>query len=156
MDFIDEAWLAALIGLLTGAVFGVAAQRSSFCPRAATIEFACGTLGPSVSVSVWLLAFSTAVIWVQGAQLSGLIFAVVAQMSLHGRLAPVRSWFAALWVTPGGQSVNLVEAFGLKDVAGLGVGLAIAAVAMVLFGQNGIGFWQMVYASGVGFAEALG
>lgn len=155
LDHLPEPQLAALLGLLTGAVFGFSAQRSAFCLRAATVEFARGTLGPKVAV--WLLTFSTALIWVQGAQLlglfraeearmmavagswsgaviggmmfgsgmvlargcsgrllvlaatgnlrsviSGLIFAVVAQMALHGWLAPARQWLAGLWVTPGG------------------------------------------------------
>jgi uncharacterized membrane protein YedE/YeeE len=209
LEVVDEASLAALFGLLTGAVFGVAAQRSRFCLRAATVEFARGNLGPKVSV--WLLAFSTALVWVQGARLlglfriedarmmavagswsgavigglmfgagmvlargcsgrllvlaatgnlraviSGLIFAVVAQMSLHGWLAPLRSWLAALWVTPGGTNVNLLHAFGLTDTAGLGIGVAIALLAFVLVRRNGVGLPVMVFASGVGFAVALG
>ena len=60
---------AALFGLLTGLIFGVAAQRSHFCLRAATVEFARGQLGDTVSV--WLLTFSTALVWVQGAQTAG-------------------------------------------------------------------------------------
>ena len=63
LDSVGEAELAALFGLLVGGVFGFAAQRSSFCLRAATVEFARGELGPRVAV--WLLTFSTAVIWVQ-------------------------------------------------------------------------------------------
>ncbi|MDM7931460.1 YeeE/YedE family protein [Tabrizicola sp.] len=209
LDFVDEAVLAALFGLLTGAIFGVAAQRSQFCLRAATVEFARGGLGPRVAV--WLLAFSTAVIWVQGAYLlglfrveearmmavagswsgavigglmfgagmvlargcsgrllvlaatgnlravvAGLIFAVVAQMSLHGWLAPLRAWLAGLWVTPGGANVNLLHALGLPDAAGLGLGLAVAALAFVLVRRNGLGLRTMVFASGVGFAVAMG
>lgn len=209
LEHLDEATLAALFGLLTGTVFGVAAQRSSFCLRAATVEFARGALGPKVSV--WLLAFSTAVIWVQGAKLlglfrveearmmavtgswsgavigglmfgagmvlargcsgrllvlaatgnlraviSGLIFAVVAQMSLHGWLAPVRGWLAGLWITPGGSNVNLLHLLGLPDAAGLILGLAIAALAFMLVRRNGVGLPVMIFASGVGFAVALG
>ena len=45
LDWVEESQLAALFGLLTGVVFGVAAQRSSFCLRAATVEFARGSLG---------------------------------------------------------------------------------------------------------------
>lgn len=209
LDHVDEDTLAVLLGLLTGAVFGVAAQRSSFCLRAATVEFARGALGPKVAV--WLLAFSTALIWVQGADLlglfraedarmmavagswsgaiigglmfgvgmvlargcsgrllvlaatgnlraviSGLIFAVVAQMALHGWLAPLRSWLAGLWVTPGGTNINLLASLGLPDAAGLVVGLAIAALAFVLVRRNGVSPAAMVFASGVGFAVALG
>jgi len=166
MDFLavveqfDEAPTAALFGLTTGMIFGIAAQRSGFCLRAATVEFARGSLGPRMAV--WLLCFSTALVWVQGAELiglmradearimavtgswsgaiigglmmgvgmvlargcpgrllvlaatgnlrsivSGLIFAVLAQMSLHGWLSPLREWLAALWVTPGGRNINL-------------------------------------------------
>lgn len=209
LDVVEETRLAWLFGILTGAVFGVAAQRSEFCLRAATVEFARGSLGPKVSV--WLLAFSTAVIWVQGARLlglfrveearmmavagswsgavigglmfgagmvlargcsgrllvlaatgnlrsviSGLIFAVVAQMSLHGWLAPLRSALAGLWVTPDGANVNLLNLLGLPDAAGLVLGLATAALAFVLVRRNGIGLRVMVFASGVGFSVALG
>jgi uncharacterized membrane protein YedE/YeeE len=209
LELTTEPVLAAIFGLLCGVVFGVAAQRSSFCLRAATVEFARGRLGPRVSV--WLLAFSTALIWVQGAQMlglfraeearmmavtgswsgaiigglmfgagmvlargcsgrllvlaatgnlrsviSGLIFAVVAQMSLHGWLAPLRQWLAGLWVTPGGQNINLLTMVSLPEEAGLALGLAIAALAFWLVKHNQVSGKTMVYASGVGFAVALG
>lgn len=70
LDLLPEPKLAALFGLMVGAVFGFSAERSSFCLRAATVEFARGRMGPKVAV--WLLTFSTAVIWVQGAQALGL------------------------------------------------------------------------------------
>ena len=209
LDWMDEAPLAAVFGLVTGIVFGVAAQRSSFCLRAATVEFARGQLGPKVSV--WLLTFSTALIWVQGAQLlglfraadarmmavtgswsgaviggllfgagmvlargcsgrllvlaatgnlrsviSGLIFAVVAQMSLHGALAPLRQELAGLWKTPGGQNVDLLAALSLPDWAGFAIGVAAAGLALTLAARNRIGVRVLVFASGVGFAVALG
>ncbi len=209
LDIVDEPVLAALMGLLTGVLFGVAAQRSQFCLRAATVEFARGTLGPKVSV--WLLTFSAAVIWVQGAQLlglfraeearmmavpgswsgavigglmfgagmvlargcsgrllvlastgnlrsvvAGLIFAVTAQMALHGWLAPLRQWIAGLWVTPGGRNVDLLAALSLPPGAGLALGLAVAALALVLARRNRLGVARLIFASGVGFAVAVG
>lgn len=209
LDLFDEAWLAAGFGLLVGAIFGFSAQRSSFCLRAATVEFARGRLGPRVSV--WLLTFSTALIWVQVAQMaglfradearmmavtgswsgaviggvmfgagmvlargcsgrllvlaatgnlrsviSGLIFAVVAQMSLHGWLAPLREGLAGLWVTPNGANVNLLAALALPDEAGVVIGLATAALALALARRNRIGARVLVFGSGVGFAVALG
>ncbi|MBI1384038.1 MAG: YeeE/YedE family protein [Rhizobiales bacterium] len=54
----DEVTLA-LAGLAIGLAFGALAQRSRFCLRAATIEFARGELGPKVAI--WLLAFFSAV-----------------------------------------------------------------------------------------------
>lgn len=209
LDRIEESHLALLFGLLTGVVFGVAAQRSSFCLRAATVEFARGRLGSRMSV--WLLTFSTAVIWVQGAHLlglfrpedarmmavtgswsgavigglmfgagmvlargcsgrllvlaatgnlrsvvSGLIFAVVAQMALHGWLAPLRQWLAGLWVTPGGRNVDLIAALSLPEGTGLALGLVIAVLALWLAARNALGWSRLVFASGVGFAVALG
>ncbi|MBK0398329.1 YeeE/YedE family protein [Limibaculum sp. M0105] len=209
IDAIGEGPVAALFGLLTGAVFGIAAQRSAFCLRAATVEFARGQLG--ARVAVWLLAFSTAVVWVQGAEalgflraqearmmavtgswsgaiigglvfgvgmvlargcsgrllvlaatgnlrsvISGLIFAVVAQMSLHGWLAPLRNSLAALWVTPGGRNLDLRSLLGVPHASGLMLGIITAAIALVLARRNRIGLSRLVFASGVGFAIALG
>ena len=209
VEHIGEAPTAALFGLLTGVVFGVAAQRSRFCLRAATVEFARGKMGDSVAV--WLLTFSTALVWVQGAQMlglmdassarmmavpgswsgavigglifgvgmvlargcsgrllvlaatgnlrsvvSGLIFAVVAQMSLSGILSSLRNQLAGLWVTSGGRNMDLLTATGLPDHSGLLIGVAIALLALVLARHNRIGATRLVFASGVGFAVALG
>ncbi len=209
VDRIGESPTAAVFGLATGIIFGVAAQRSAFCLRAATVEFARGQMGPRVSV--WLLTFSTALVWVQAAELfglfrssearmmavagswsgailgglifgvgmvlargcsgrllvlaatgnlrslvSGLIFAVVAQMSLGGWLAPVRDSLAALWVTPGGHNINLINALGLPTSSGLVLGLALALFAIVLSIRNKLNVNTLIFASGVGFAVAVG
>ncbi|MEZ5752738.1 MAG: YeeE/YedE family protein [Paracoccaceae bacterium] len=209
VEWIGETNAEALFGLITGIIFGVAAQRSSFCLRAATVEFARGMMRGKVGV--WLLTFSTAVVWVQGAQwlglfraadsrmmsvagswsgaviggllfgvgmvlargcsgrllvlaatgnlrsvVSGLIFAVVAQMSLHGWLAPLRNWLAALWVTPNGNNLNLLTMVGLPDVVGLLLGLALAVLAVVVALRSGMKPGKLIFASGVGFAVAVG
>ncbi|SIQ80090.1 Sulphur transport [Paracoccus thiocyanatus] len=209
LEHVAEPHLAAIFGLLVGAVFGFSAERSAFCLRAATVEFARGQLGPRVAV--WLLTFSTAVIWVQGARLlglfrveearmmavtgswsgavigglmfgagmvlargcsgrllvlaatgnlrsvvSGLIFAVVAQMALHGWLAPLRQELAALWTTPGGRNLDLLTAFALPQGGALLIGCGFAALALWLARANRIGVPVLVFASGVGFAVALG
>lgn len=60
--FGDGAVLA-LAGLTIGLMFGVLAQRSRFCLRAAVVEFSRCCLGPKVAI--WLLAFSGAVLGVQ-------------------------------------------------------------------------------------------
>ncbi|MCX7644155.1 MAG: YeeE/YedE family protein [Rhodobacteraceae bacterium] len=206
---LGEGPAAALFGLIAGLTFGLAAQRSGFCLRAATVEFARGTIGPRVAV--WLLAFSTALVWVQGAEalgllraadarmmavtgswsgaiiggllfgagmvlargcsgrllvlaatgnlrslVSGLIFAVVAQMSLSGVLAPLRERLAALWATPGGRNVDLLSALALPPGAGLALGLALSALAVAVALRNRVGVRILVFACGVGFAVALG
>ncbi|MCP3972804.1 MAG: YeeE/YedE family protein [Rhodobacteraceae bacterium] len=207
VERIGEAPAAALFGLATGMIFGVAAQRSRFCLRAAAVEFARGQLGPRMSI--WLLTFSTALVWVQAAELfglmdssdarmmavtgswsgailgglvfgagmvlargcsgrllvlaatgnlrsvmSGLVFAVVAQMSLSGWLSPLRDRLAALWITEGGRNIDLLE--GWPDTTGMVIGLACALVAVVLAAKNRINGRQLYFGSGVGFAVAVG
>ncbi|MDU8928671.1 YeeE/YedE family protein [Alisedimentitalea sp. MJ-SS2] len=209
IEMIGESRTAALLGLITGLVFGVAAQRSRFCLRAATVEFARGVMQDKVAV--WLLTISTAIVWVQGAELlglmrsedarvmaipgswsgaiiggllfgigmvlargcsgrllvlaatgnlrsivSGLIFAVVAQMALSGWLSPARDYLASLWITTGGQNVDLLSYFGLPKISGLLIGLGFAVLALILSAQYRIGWTRLVFASGVGFAVALG
>lgn len=58
-------------GLLVGALFGVAAQRSRFCLRAACIEVAEGQPGPRLAI--WLVAFTAALAAVQGMLAAGVI-----------------------------------------------------------------------------------
>ncbi|MDP2519122.1 YeeE/YedE family protein [Shimia thalassica] len=209
VERIGEAPTAAVLGLITGIIFGVAAQRSKFCLRAATVEFARGELGDKVAV--WLLTISTAIVWVQGAQalglmhtadarmmavpgswsgaiiggllfgvgmvlargcsgrllvlaangnlrsvVSGLIFAVVAQMSLSGVLSGWRDKIAGLWITDGGRNVDLIAAFGLPDLSGLVFGAVMAGLALILARKNRIGAKRLVFASGVGFSVAVG
>ncbi len=208
-ETMGEGRLAAAMGLLTGLVFGVAAQRSRFCLRAATVEFARARMGGAVAV--WLLTFSTALVWVQGGRLlgyidgtearmmavpgswsgaiiggllfgsgmvlargcsgrllvlaatgnlrslvSGMVFAVVAQMSLHGALAPVRNTIASAWTTGGGRNLNLLDALHLPDAGGLVLGLILAGFAIHIARRNQIGAGRLVFGAGVGFAVALG
>ena len=133
LDWLEESQLSALFGLLTGVVFGVAAQRSSFCLRAATVEFARGALGPRVSV--WLLTFSTAVIWVQGAQLLDLFRSDDARM-----MAVTGSWsgaiigglmFGAGMVLARGCSGRLLVLAATGNLRSLISGLIFAVVAQM-------------------------
>jgi len=65
----DTEATLALGGALIGVLFGFFAQRSRFCLRAAVIEFWHGKFGEKLSV--WLLAFSTALVAVQVLILAG-------------------------------------------------------------------------------------
>ncbi len=55
--------VAALLGLIAGLMFGVFAQQSRFCLRAACIEF--WRSKPAAKFSIWLFTFSTALILTQ-------------------------------------------------------------------------------------------
>ncbi|NHF74249.1 YeeE/YedE family protein [Paracoccus xiamenensis] len=208
-DRLGDLPTAALLGLVTGIFFGVAAQRSAFCLRAATVEFSRRRLGPRMAV--WLLAFSSAVIWVQAGWLfglmdtntarmmavtgsvsgaiigglifgagmvlargcpgrllvlaatgnlrsilSGLLFAVTAQMTLYGWLAGARLELAQLWTTPGGRNVDLSVALGLPGWSALAVGLICAAFALFLARRNRIAPGILIFGAGVGVTVAIG
>ena len=209
VETLGESNVEALLGLVVGLAFGVAAQRSSFCLRAATVEFARGQFGPRLAI--WLLTFSTAVVWVQGAQMlglfravdarmmavsgswsgavigglmfgagmilargcsgrllvlaatgnlrsviAGLVFALFAQMSLYGWLTPLRNWLASLWITPGGQNIHLLNMVGLPEGLALWLGFGLAVLAIILALHHKLGLSKLIFASGVGFAIALG
>lgn len=59
VDTHGETSVLVFGGLIIGAIFGAVAQQSRFCLRAATIEFARGSLGPKLAI--WLLVFTIAV-----------------------------------------------------------------------------------------------
>ena len=59
IDRLGDGVALTLGSLVIGLLFGIFAQRSKFCLRAAIIEFNGGSIGPKVTV--WLLAFSAAI-----------------------------------------------------------------------------------------------
>jgi len=208
IDLVDDPTAAALAGVLAGLVFGVSAERSRFCLRAAAVEIAQGQLGPRLAV--WLLTFSTALLWSQGldwagmlnlsesrwlaspgtlsgavigglifgvgmilargcpgrllvlgatgnlrAILSGLVFAVVAQMSLHGALSPLREAVSGAWVT-NGPNPEMLAAVGFPKGTGIAIGVAFAVLALVIARKARVSRSVLLFGSGVGFAVALG
>lgn len=165
VDRIGDGLTSWLGGLLVGGMFGVFAQRSRFCLRAAAVEFSRGE--PGERLAVWLLTFAAALTgtqlfvafgWLdvsnvrqlaqQGsisgaliggimfgcgmvlargcasrllvlsangnlrALLSGLVFAVTAQASYRGLLAPAREWLTGLWLVDGGPSRDVMTLVG--------------------------------------------
>lgn len=71
IDLLGEEPVSLLCGLAVGGAFGVFAQRSRFCLRAATIEFARGQGGPRLAV--WLLTFASALLGTQALVAMGLL-----------------------------------------------------------------------------------
>lgn len=70
-DLYGEGRVLFFGGLLVGLLFGFSAQHSRFCLRASTIEFFNRKIGPRTAI--WLLAFLSAVAFVQGMTLLGWI-----------------------------------------------------------------------------------
>ena len=202
----DSAVLASG-GALIGLLFGLTAQRSRFCLRAAVLEFWHRQFGEKLSV--WLLAFSSAVVAVQvlilagaldvgnarqlaargsvsgalvggllfgagmvmtrgcasrllvlsangnlRALLSGLVFAVTAQASLGGALAPLRNQISALWTVEGGAPRDLLALTGLGHWGGLAFGLVWGAAALFFGLRSGGGLWKWLGGMGAGLSVA--
>ena len=204
-----ESVALAIGGLVIGILFGFFAQRSKFCLRAAAIEFWHRKFGEKLSV--WLLAFSSAVVGVQlliltqsldvsaarqiaargslsgaliggllfgagmimtrgcasrllilsangnlRALLSGLIFAVTAQASLSGSLAPLRNAISAWWTVDGGPSRDLLAITGAGHWGGLLFGLVWLAAALFFSVRSGWGLWKWIGGIGAGLMVAAG
>lgn len=208
LDALGEPAVSALAGLITGVIFGISAEQSRFCLRAAAVEVARFTLGSRMAV--WLLTFSTGLLWTQGmnaagiidlgtsrwhaspgtlsgaivggivfgigmilargcpgrllvlgatgnlrAILSGLVFAVVAQMSLEGALVPVREFVSGGWITKG-PNPNILWALNLPSGTGIAIGIAFSILALVIAYRNRVSLVTLLFGCGVGFSVAAG
>ena len=195
-------------GAVIGLLFGFFAQRSRFCLRAAVIEFWRGKFAEKLSV--WLLAFATALIAVQAlilagwldvsgvrqlanrgslsgalvggllfgvgmimtrgcasrllilsangnlrALLSGLVFAVTAQATLAGSLAPLRAEIASWWTVEGGAARNLLALVGAGHWDGMVLGALWLAVALYFSWRSGNKAWMWLGGLCAGLAVAL-
>jgi len=86
IDTYGDNLVLMIAGAVVGLIFGAAAQHSRFCLRAATVEVADGTLGPRLSI--WLIAFSVAVLGVQTAISTGILDVTEArQIAARGSLS---------------------------------------------------------------------
>ena len=86
VEYLGESHSLALVGMTVGAAFGFLAQRSRFCLRSAVIEFARNHTGGKLTV--WLFAFSTAVLATQTLALLGYFDATDSrQIAARGSLS---------------------------------------------------------------------
>jgi len=89
------------------------------------------------------------------ALLSGLVFAVVAQASLGGVLAPLREDMASWWVVDGGPSRSLLDLVGAGPVDGLVFGMLWLATAGFFAWYSGWSVWKWAGGIGTGLMVAL-
>ncbi len=89
------------------------------------------------------------------ALLSGLIFAVTAQATLAGMLAPLREMISAWWTIEGGYSRDLLARLGLGHGGGLVFGLVWAFAALYFVRKSpSRTFWMWVGGVGTGLMVA--
>lgn len=86
LEAFGEKTVVAIAGLLVGIMFGVFAQRSRFCLRSAVVEF--WSRQGTEKLTIWLLAFSAAVIATQAFIVSGwLDVSLARQLSSQGSIS---------------------------------------------------------------------
>ena len=86
LEAFGEKTVVAIAGLLVGILFGVFAQRSRFCLRSAVVEF--WSRQGTEKLTIWLLAFSAAVIATQAFIVSGwLDVSLARQLSSQGSIS---------------------------------------------------------------------
>ena len=86
LEAFGEKTVVAFAGLLVGIMFGIFAQRSRFCLRSAVVEF--WSRDGTSKLTIWLLAFSAAVIATQALILVGLLDVSLArQLSAQGSIS---------------------------------------------------------------------
>lgn len=90
------------------------------------------------------------------ALLSGLIFAVTAQASLAGALAPLRTSISQWWTVEAGASRDLLAVTGVGPWGGLAFGGVWLAAALWYSVRSGWGFWKWVGGMGAGLMVAAG
>jgi uncharacterized membrane protein YedE/YeeE len=90
------------------------------------------------------------------ALLSGLIFAVSAQASLAGVLAPLRESISLWWTVEGGASRDLLAITHVGPWGGLAFGLVWLAAALWYAVRSGWGFWKWAGGIGAGLMIATG
>lgn len=90
------------------------------------------------------------------ALLSGLIFAVAAQASLAGSLAPLRIAISEWWTIEGGASRDLLAITSVGPWGGLAAGLVWLAAALWFSVRSGWGLWKWLGGIGAGLAVAGG
>ena len=136
---LDEARQIATRGslsgaLLGGALFGVGMVLARGCASRLLVLSATGNLR---------------------ALLSGLIFAVTAQASLHGFLSPARNWLAGLWTIAPGDGLNLLAATGSSHVTGMVFGLVWFAAAIWFVARNKVPARQWIPGLAAGASVAV-
>lgn len=89
------------------------------------------------------------------ALLSGLVFAVTAQASLRGMLAPARDILAGAWVVTPNEGLELLGRVGLGAEAGPVLGGCALVAAVIIAWRNKISPWGWLGGIGVGGTIAL-
>ncbi len=153
--------ISALIGLLIGLVFGIFAQQSRFCLRAACVEFWRGQIGKKFAI--WLLTFGAAVLATQYFIESGSIdTGLIRQLNNVGSMSGAiigGLMFGSGMVLTGGCASRLLVLSATGNMRTLVAGLVVTVVAQAsLRGglsplREKISSWWLIDAGSRGFSH---
>ena len=137
---VSEARQFAARGSLSGAILGGA-------------MFGCGMVLARGCASRLLVLSATGNL---RALLSGLIFAVTAEASIHGILSPLRDRIAGMWTVGGREALDLLAMFRLPEGSGLVIGalFIVGTIGFALRARLSPRGW--LGAAGVGATVAAG
>ncbi len=131
IESLEAETVSVLIGIITGLVFGVFAQQSRFCLRAACIEFWRGH--PAQKFAIWLIAFSCALIATQMAIANQMLeTGSIRQLTTTGSLSGAvlgGSLFGIGMVLARGCASRLLVLSGTGNQRALVAGLVVTLVA---------------------------
>jgi len=145
---------AIALGLLDASEARVLAQQGSLSGAAlGGLMFGCGMALARGCASRLLVLSANGNL---RALLSGLVFAVTAQASFRGLLAPARETLAGLWVIEGGAARDLMAWFGLEQTAKLAFGAVWLAAALWFTLAGRISLRRALSAALVGLAVTAG
>lgn len=143
------------LGLLTGLIFGIFAQQSRFCLRAACIEFWRSKPGPKFSI--WLFTFSTALILTQILMLTeNLEKSSIRQLVTTGSLSGAiigGSLFGIGMILARGCASRLLVLSGTGNLRALIAGLVVTVVSQAALrgvlspARNELSSWWLIDAS---------
>jgi uncharacterized membrane protein YedE/YeeE len=130
-EYLGEGLALAVAGMVVGSLFGFLAQRSRFCLRSAVIEFSRNHGGGKLTV--WLFAFSTAILATQIlAQLGWLDASVSRQIAARGSLSGAAiggAMFGVGMILARGCSSRLLVLAAQGNLRALMSGLVFAVAA---------------------------
>jgi uncharacterized membrane protein YedE/YeeE len=135
LDVWGDGTVLAAAGLVTGLIFGVSAQHSRFCLRAATAEVATGH--PADRMAIWLIAFFAALLATQIAVLSGVLEVSSArQLAATGSLSGAiigGLLFGSGMILARGCASRLLVLSGTGNMRALIAGLVVTLIAQASY-----------------------
>ena len=162
-EFVSDGHISLIIGLGVGLIFGIFAQQSRFCLRAAAVEFWRGEMGKKFAI--WLLTFGAAMFLTQFFIETGLVeTGQIRQLNNVGSMSGAiigGLLFGSGMVLAGGCASRLLVLSATGNMRTLVAGLVVTIVAQASYRgvlspiREEVSSWWLVSADARGFSHLL-